>query len=67
VTLTPRLDVDPADGLRQIRFAFAPVLEDPGHSADEQRYFSKRTRFELTRHLRHRIRRAARSRAGYRP
>ncbi len=32
-------DVDPGDGLVHIRFAFAPVLEDPGHSADQQPYF----------------------------
>lgn len=32
-------DIDPGDGLPHIRFSFAPVLEDPGHSPDEQPYF----------------------------
>jgi uncharacterized repeat protein (TIGR01451 family) len=32
-------DVDPSDGLVHIRFAFAPVLEDPGHPAEAQPYF----------------------------
>ena len=32
-------DVDPGDSLPHIRFSFAPVLEDPGHSPDEQPYF----------------------------
>lgn len=32
-------DIDPADGLPHIRFAFAPVLEDPSHQAREQPYF----------------------------
>ena len=32
-------DVDPADGLPHIRFAFAPVLEDPGHAPEDQPYF----------------------------
>ncbi len=32
-------DVDTIDGLPHIRFAFAPVLQDPGHSPDEQPYF----------------------------
>jgi uncharacterized repeat protein (TIGR01451 family) len=31
--------VDPFDGLVHIRFAFAPVLQDPGHAANEQPYF----------------------------
>lgn len=32
-------DIDAIDGLPHIRFAFAPVLQDPGHSPDEQPYF----------------------------
>jgi hypothetical protein len=32
-------DVDPADGLPHIRFAFAPVLDDPSHGANDQPYF----------------------------
>lgn len=32
-------DVDPSDGLVHIRFAFAPVLENPGHGAAQQPYF----------------------------
>ena len=32
-------DIDSGDGMPHIRFAFAPVLEDPGHSPDEQPYF----------------------------
>lgn len=32
-------DVDPADGLPHIRFAFAPVLDDPSHSPEQQPYF----------------------------
>lgn len=32
-------DIDPADGVPHIRFAFAPVLEDPNHSPQEQPYF----------------------------
>jgi choice-of-anchor A domain-containing protein/uncharacterized repeat protein (TIGR01451 family)/uncharacterized repeat protein (TIGR02543 family) len=32
-------DVDPADGKVHIRFALAPVLEDPGHSARDQPYY----------------------------
>lgn len=32
-------DIDPADGLPHIRFAFAPVLDDPSHAPDEQPYF----------------------------
>lgn len=32
-------DVDPSDGLPHIRFAFAPVLDDPSHAAQEQPYF----------------------------
>jgi hypothetical protein len=32
-------DIDPADGLPHIRFAFAPVMDDPSHAPDEQPYF----------------------------
>ena len=32
-------DIDPADAKPHIRFAFAPVMDDPGHSPDEQPYF----------------------------
>jgi len=32
-------DIDPADGLPHIRFAFAPVLDDPNHAPQEQPYF----------------------------
>ena len=32
-------DVDPIDGLPHIRFAFAPVLDDPNHSPEQQPYF----------------------------
>jgi len=32
-------DVDPADSQPHIRFSFAPVLQDPGHSAQDQPYF----------------------------
>jgi MYXO-CTERM domain-containing protein len=32
-------DIDPADGLPHIRFAFAPVMDDPNHAPDEQPYF----------------------------
>ena len=32
-------DIDSSDGLPHIRFSFAPVLEDPGHSPHEQPYF----------------------------
>jgi hypothetical protein len=32
-------DIDPGDGQPHIRFAFAPVMDDPGHSPDEQPYF----------------------------
>ncbi len=32
-------DIDPADGLPHLRFAFAPVLDDPSHAAHEQPYF----------------------------
>ncbi|WP_095983305.1 choice-of-anchor A family protein [Melittangium boletus] len=32
-------DVDPADGKVHLRFALAPVFEDPGHSASQQPYF----------------------------
>lgn len=32
-------DVDVVDGLPHIRFAFAPVLDDPAHAPQEQPYF----------------------------
>lgn len=32
-------DVDSVDGMPHIRFAFAPVLEDPNHSPEDQPYF----------------------------
>ncbi|TDR42542.1 hypothetical protein DFR29_108126 [Tahibacter aquaticus] len=32
-------DIDPADGLPHLRFSFAPVLDDPSHSPEEQPYF----------------------------
>jgi uncharacterized repeat protein (TIGR01451 family) len=32
-------DVDSSDGLVHIRFAYAPVLENPGHSPSQQPYF----------------------------
>lgn len=32
-------DIDPRDGLAHIRFALAPVLQDPGHDPHEQPYF----------------------------
>lgn len=32
-------DVDPADGKPHIRFAFAPVMDDPGHTPQQQPYF----------------------------
>ena len=32
-------DVDPSDSKVHIRFAFAPVLQDPGHPASDQPYF----------------------------
>ena len=32
-------DVDPSDGLPHVRFAFAPVLDDPAHAPQEQPYF----------------------------
>jgi hypothetical protein len=32
-------DVDPSDGLPHLRFSFAPVLDDPAHSPEEQPYF----------------------------
>ena len=32
-------DIDPSDGLPHIRFAFAPVMDDPSHAPDEQPYF----------------------------
>ena len=37
-TLT-NADVDPTDSQLHIRFSFAPVLEDPGHSAQNQPFF----------------------------
>ncbi|MGB0132884.1 hypothetical protein [Dokdonella sp.] len=37
-TLT-NADIDAADGLPHIRFAFAPVMDDPSHSPNEQPYF----------------------------
>ncbi|MFA5683407.1 MAG: hypothetical protein WCZ65_07545 [Lysobacteraceae bacterium] len=33
------VDIDAADGLPHIRFSFAPVLEDPLHSPNQQPYF----------------------------
>lgn len=32
-------DVDASDGLPHLRFAFAPVLDDPSHAPEEQPYF----------------------------
>jgi hypothetical protein len=32
-------DIDPGDGKPHIRFAFAPVMDDPGHSPEQQPYF----------------------------
>ncbi len=32
-------DIDPADGMPHIRFAFAPVMDDPNHSPNQQPYF----------------------------
>lgn len=32
-------DIDNGDGLPHIRFSFAPVLDDPSHSPNEQPYF----------------------------
>ena len=32
-------DVDPTDGKAHVRFAIAPVLQNPGHSGHEQPYF----------------------------
>ena len=32
-------DIDVSDGLPHIRFAFAPVMDDPNHAPDEQPYF----------------------------
>ena len=37
-TLT-NADIDPGDGLPHIRFAFAPVMDDPSHAPNEQPYF----------------------------
>jgi uncharacterized repeat protein (TIGR01451 family)/uncharacterized repeat protein (TIGR02543 family) len=36
---TAAADVDPADGKIHIRFALAPVLQNPGHPANQQPYF----------------------------
>ena len=32
-------DIDPGDGMPHIRFAFAPVMDDPSHAPNEQPYF----------------------------
>ena len=32
-------DVDPADGLVHVRFVYAPVMQDPGHTPAEQPWF----------------------------
>lgn len=32
-------DIDSSDGMPHIRFAFAPVLEDPNHTPNQQPYF----------------------------
>ena len=32
-------DIDSVDGLAHVRFVIAPVLQDPGHPANEQPYF----------------------------
>jgi uncharacterized repeat protein (TIGR01451 family) len=32
-------DIDPSDSLVHIRFAYAPVLENPGHAPSQQPYF----------------------------
>ncbi len=32
-------DIDPVDGLPHLRFAFAPVMDDPNHAPHEQPYF----------------------------
>ncbi len=32
-------DVDPADGKAHVRFTVAPVLENPGHAANQQPYY----------------------------
>ncbi|APR80972.1 Hypothetical protein A7982_06319 [Minicystis rosea] len=32
-------DIDSIDGLAHVRFLLAPVLQDPGHTADQQPYF----------------------------
>ncbi len=32
-------DIDPLDGLPHLRFAFAPVMDDPSHAPHEQPYF----------------------------
>jgi hypothetical protein len=32
-------DIDPNDGLPHLRFAFAPVLDDPNHQPQQQPYF----------------------------
>ena len=36
---TTSADVDPADGNIHVRFALAPVLQNPGHGASQQPYF----------------------------
>jgi len=36
---TTNADVDPTDNKVHVRFAIAPVLENPGHPADQQPYF----------------------------
>ncbi len=32
-------DIDPMDGMAHVRFSYAAVLEDPGHSPEQQPYF----------------------------
>jgi len=39
VDVVSAADVDPSDGLPHVRFAFAPVLDDPNHAPHEQPYF----------------------------
>ncbi len=39
VTVTAA-DVDPSDGKVHVRFTVAPVLDNPGHPADQQPYFA---------------------------
>jgi uncharacterized repeat protein (TIGR01451 family) len=38
-SVTTSADVDPLDGRVHVRFALAPVLQNPGHTAREQPYF----------------------------